>query len=194
MGGWPAVNRHDRLLLRKRGVSLPRRVTFRPLTFGKCSCGHVVLHHGAFLQHVSDRVRMIWAGCFEKLFEVIGGLPRLALRIVLGVTNVLVILTLITTSGDRDSMWLPLQPPLVTSSTPLCTLVGCLGWRSLTNVGGCLGTALHKHSPDRSRTRGKPGGDVEEFFCSLWLVMAKLMYQGSTVYARPDPGETLGSS
>jgi hypothetical protein len=27
---------------------------------------------------------MIWVGCFQKLFKVIGGLPLLALRITLG--------------------------------------------------------------------------------------------------------------
>jgi hypothetical protein len=55
---------------------------------------------------------MISVDCFEKLFEVIGGLPRLALRITLGggdellvrVTNVLVIIALITVGGDRDSL------------------------------------------------------------------------------------------
>jgi hypothetical protein len=59
---------------------------------------------------------MVWAGCFEKLFEVISGLPRLGLRITLGsgdkllvrVTDVLVIVALIIASGDRDSLCLPL--------------------------------------------------------------------------------------
>jgi hypothetical protein len=134
-GGWPIVNRHDRILLGRRGGILPRRVTFGPLAFAKSSCGHVVLHHGAFLQLVSDRVRMIWADSFEKLFEVNGGLPHLALRIMLGggdqlligVTSVLLIIALIRAGGDRDSLWSPLRPPLIASSTPPCTLVGCLG-------------------------------------------------------------------
>jgi hypothetical protein len=26
-----------------------------------------------------------------------------------------------------------------------------------------------------------PSGDVEEFFCGLWLVTTELLYQGSTV-------------
>jgi hypothetical protein len=80
---------------------------------------------------------MIWAGCFEKLFDVIGKLLRLVLRITLGdgdellvgVASVLVIIALITSGGDRDSLWSSLRPPLIASSTPPCTLVGCLGWR-----------------------------------------------------------------
>jgi hypothetical protein len=77
---------------------------------------------------------MIWAGCFKKLFEVIGGLARLALRITLsgsdellvGVTGVLVVITLITTSGDHDLLWSLLQPPLVASSPLLAPMLVAL--------------------------------------------------------------------
>jgi hypothetical protein len=60
---------------------------------------------------------MIQAGCFEKLLEVIGGLPYLALRITFGGGDellvgavsvlVIIIITLIAASGDRDSLWSP---------------------------------------------------------------------------------------
>jgi hypothetical protein len=120
MGGWPTINQHDCLLLREWGGSLPHRVAFGPLAFGKNSHGHVVLHHGAFLQLVSDMVCMIWAGCFKNLFKVIGGLSCLELRIMLidgdelfiGVTSVLVANTLVTVGGNRDSLWSPLRPLL----------------------------------------------------------------------------------
>jgi hypothetical protein len=57
---------------------------------------------------------MIWAGCFEELFEVIGRLSCLALRITLGsndellagVVSVLVVITPVVASGNPDSMWL----------------------------------------------------------------------------------------
>jgi hypothetical protein len=120
---------------------------------------------------------------------VIGGLPRLVLRIALGssnelligVTDVLVVITLITVGGDRDSLWSPLQPPP-------CTLVDCLGWCPPPpgHRWGHLGAALHENSHDRFVARGIPGGDVEEFFYGLSLVTAELMYQGLVVCARPE--------
>jgi hypothetical protein len=70
---------------------------------------------------------MIWAGCFKKLFEVIGGLPCLVLRIALRgndellveVASVLVVIALVAVGHDRDSLWSPLRPPLVACSTLL---------------------------------------------------------------------------
>jgi hypothetical protein len=130
MGGWPTINQRDHLLLGKRGGSLPRRVTFGHLAFSKSSCGHVVLHHGAFLQLVSDRVHMIWASCFEMLFKVISSLPHLVLSVSIGggdellirVTSILVV-ALIAAGGDHDSLWSPLGSRLFAFSTPPCTLV-----------------------------------------------------------------------
>jgi hypothetical protein len=37
-----------------------------------------------------------------------------------------------------------------------------------------------------------PGGDVEEFLHGLWLVMAELMHQRSTVHARPECRDDVG--
>jgi hypothetical protein len=78
---------------------------------------------------------MIWVGCFEKLLELIYGLSCLAFDITLdssdellnGVTGVLIVITFITPSGDHDSLGPLLQPPLVASSAPPCTLIGCFG-------------------------------------------------------------------
>jgi hypothetical protein len=134
---------------------------------------------------------MIRAGCFEKLFDVIGGLPHLALRVMLcggdelliGAINILIVNTLIVAGGGHGSLWSPPLSPLVAFSTPPWTLVGCLGWRPWTATGGCLGAALHKNSPDCFLARGMPSGNVEEFFCGLWLVTTKLMYEGSAVCA-----------
>jgi hypothetical protein len=81
---------------------------------------------------------MIWLGCFEKLLDVIRWLSRLVFKIMLGngnellvgVVNVLIIITFVTTGGDCDSLGPALRPPLVTSGAPLCTLVSCFGCRS----------------------------------------------------------------
>jgi hypothetical protein len=62
---------------------------------------------------------MIWAGCFEKLHEVIRGLLHLAFKIMLsssnellvGETGILIVITFITTGGNYDSLGLPLWPP-----------------------------------------------------------------------------------
>jgi hypothetical protein len=78
---------------------------------------------------------MIGTWCLEKLLEVIDGQPCLALDLVLiggnelliGVTNVLVIVTLIIATSDRDSLGSPLWVPLVASGTPFYALVCCLG-------------------------------------------------------------------
>jgi hypothetical protein len=134
---------------------------------------------------------VIGAGCLKKLLDVVGGLPHLTLEITLnsgdeplvGVANILVVVTLITTGGDRDSLGPPLQPPFVTFGTPLHALVSCLGWRSLTATGGRFPAALNKNGSDRLLARGVPGGDVEELLCGLWLVTAELMHDGSTVRA-----------
>jgi hypothetical protein len=66
---------------------------------------------------------------------VISGLSRLALEIALssdnklliGVTNILVIVTLVVAGSDHDSLGLPLWPPFVAFGAPLHSLVGCLG-------------------------------------------------------------------
>jgi hypothetical protein len=77
-------------------------------------------------------------------------------------------------------------------STPPSTLVGYLGWHPSTAAGGRLGAALHKNSPDHFLARGMPGGDVEEFFCGLWLVKAELVYKGSIVCAGLEHRDDIG--
>jgi hypothetical protein len=127
---------------------------------------------------------VIGIGCLEKLPEVVSGLSRLVLKITLSsgdellvrVTNILVIDTHITVGGDCDSLGPPLRPPFVTFCTPLHTLVGCLGWRSLTAPGGHFPTALNENSPDRLLAKGVPSGNVEELLHGLWLVTVELMH------------------
>jgi hypothetical protein len=66
-------------------------------------------------------VCMIGEGCLEKIVEVIGGLPRLALDVMLssggdlliGVIGLLVVIALIAAGSDRDLFGSPLGPPLV---------------------------------------------------------------------------------
>jgi hypothetical protein len=128
---------------------------------------------------------MIWAGRFKKLLEVIRGQPRLVLKIrfgrgnelLVGVTDVLVIITLIATSGDCDSLGPPLCPPLTAHDAHLCSLVGYYGRRSPTTARGCLPIALHKDGPDCLLARGVPGGDVEELLRCLWMFTVELMHQ-----------------
>jgi hypothetical protein len=194
VGGLPTVNQHDRLLFRKRGGSFPRRVALGLLALGKSSRGHVVLHHGAFLQLVPDKVCMIGAGCLQKLLKVIGGQSCLSLDLALGggnellvgVTNIFVLVTLVASGGDHDSLGSPQWPPLVASGAPFYALVGCLGWCSPTAVGGCLPATLDKNSPDCLLARGIPGGDVEKLLRGLWLVTTELVHQGSAVCAEPE--------
>jgi hypothetical protein len=127
----PTVNQHDCLFFRKGGSSLSRRVAFGLLTLGKSLCGHVVIHHGTFLQLVPNVICMVGAGCLEKLLKAIGGLLCLTLEIVLsngsmlpvGVTGLLVVVILVTASGDHDSsgslLW-PLSCHLWCPSWRLC--------------------------------------------------------------------------
>jgi hypothetical protein len=126
----PTVNRYDCLFFKERGSNLPRRVTFGLLPLSKSPRGHVVFHHGTFLQLVPNRVCMIGAGCLEKVLDVISGLPRLALEVVLnsgnelliGVTDLLVIVpssqlvVIVTHWGHRFS---PFLLPLVLLFAPL---------------------------------------------------------------------------
>jgi hypothetical protein len=84
---------------------------------------------------VPNRVRVIGTGYHDKLLEVISGLPHLAPKIALssgdelliGITNVLVVITLVAASSDHDSLGLLLQPLLVAFGAPLHALIGCLG-------------------------------------------------------------------
>jgi hypothetical protein len=75
---------------------------------------------------------VVWASHLEKLLEVIQRQSRLALKIMLGgsnkllmrVTGVLAIIIFTTTSGDCNSLGLPSWPPLIAFDAPLCSLVG----------------------------------------------------------------------
>jgi hypothetical protein len=96
-------------------------------------------------------------GCLKKLLEVISGLTRLVLEIMLssgdelriGVANNFVVVTLIVAGSDRDSLGLPLQPPLVAFDNPLRTLVGSPQGRPSTAAGGRFPAILYENSLDR---------------------------------------------
>jgi hypothetical protein len=128
--GAPPVNQHGRLFFGEGGSNLPHRVTFGLLAPGESPYGHVVLHHGAFLQRMPNGVCMIGTGCLEKLLEVMCRLPHLALEVTLsgghdlliGVPSLLVVIPLIAASSERNSLGPPLQPPFVTIGAPLCAL------------------------------------------------------------------------
>jgi hypothetical protein len=168
-GGRPAVNRHDCLFFEKGGGSLPHRAAFGLLALCKSPCGHVVLHHSTFLQLVPNGVRMVGAGYLKKLLEVIGGLSCLTLEIMLSngdellvrVVGLLVVVALVTASGDHDSSGSPLWPSLVTFGTPLCAFTARLERRPSTTARGRLVVALNKNGPDYLLARGVPSGDVE---------------------------------
>jgi hypothetical protein len=97
--------------------------------------GHVVFHHGAFLPLVPNVICVIGIGCLKKLLKVISGLPHLAHEIALssgdelliGVTNILIVVTLIAAGRDRDLLGSPLQPLLslfVPLFVPLSVVLG----------------------------------------------------------------------
>jgi hypothetical protein len=98
--------------------------------------GHVVLHHGALFEVVPDGVHMIWEGHLEKLLEVIGRLPRLALEIALGdsdmfligVVRLLAIVIIITSSSNCDLLVMPLLSLLTAIGASLSAFAGSLEW------------------------------------------------------------------
>jgi hypothetical protein len=85
-----------------------------------------------------------------------------------------------THSGHRFSPFLLLLAPLF---TPLLVV---LGGAPRPPLGATFPTALNENSPDYLLTRGVPGSDVKALLRGLWLVMAKLMHQGSAVRDRPE--------
>jgi hypothetical protein len=112
---------------------------------------------------------MVGAGYLKKLLEVIGGLSCLTLEIMLSngdellvrVVGLLVVVALVTASGDHDSSGSPLWPSLVTFGTALCAFTARLEQRPSTTARGRLVVALNKNGPDYLLARGVPGGDVE---------------------------------
>jgi hypothetical protein len=143
---------------------------------------------------------VIGIGCLKKLLEVISRLSRLALEITLSsgdellirVTNILVIVTLVTSGSDHDSLGLLLRPPLVAFGAPLHALVGCLGRCPLTTIEGHFPTVLYENDPDHLLTRGMLGCDVEELLRGLRLVTVELMHQDSAVRAVPECQDDIG--
>jgi hypothetical protein len=143
---------------------------------------------------------MIGTCRLEKLLEVITGLPRLALEVALsggnelliGIADIIVIITQVVAGSDRDLLGPFLQSPLVALGTPLRALVSCLSGRPSTAAGGYFPIALYENSPDHLLARGVSSGDVEGLLRGPGLIAAKLMHQGSTVRARPERRHDVG--
>jgi hypothetical protein len=116
-----------------------------------------------------------WARLFEKLLEVIGGLPCLMLEIALsssnelivGVVNLCVISTLMATGSDHDLLGSPLWPPLDAFGSPLRTLADCLKGHPLTTIRGYLPVTLAENRSDCLLARGVPCGDVKHLLRGL---------------------------
>ncbi len=78
---------------------------------------------------------MVGSGRLEKLIEVIGTLPRLALEVTLGggnelligIVSLLVVVTLIIAGSNCDLLRAPLLPLFVALGTFLSTFAGCFG-------------------------------------------------------------------
>jgi hypothetical protein len=129
----------------------------------------------------------------RQALKMISELPHLVLEVTLSngdellieVISLLVVVTLIVASSDRDSLGLLFWPPLATFGAPLCALTSCLEWRPSSTARGHLPIVMDENSPDRLLARGVPGGNVEQLLHGLWLIAAELMHQGSIVCARP---------
>jgi hypothetical protein len=127
------VDWHDCLISREGHGNLSYWVTFGPLALGESPRGHVVLYHGAFFKLVPDRVCLVWVGCLEKLLEVMGRLPCLALEVMPGSSNVLLVgvvdvlvvvslITLVVTATHWLRIFSPTSCCLRCSSSHLCQL------------------------------------------------------------------------
>jgi hypothetical protein len=143
---------------------------------------------------VPNGICMVGSGRLEKLIEVIGRLPRLALEITLGsgnelyvgIVSLLVVVTLVIAGSDCASLGLLLWPPLGAFGAPLHAFAGCLDWSPSAIAGDRPLIALDENNPDCLLTRGVPGGNVEQLFCGLWLIPSELTHQGPTTCARQE--------
>jgi hypothetical protein len=146
-------------------------------------------------------VCMVGASRFEKLLEVINGLPHLALEVrlssgnelLVGVISLLVIAALIVAGSDCDSLESLLWPPSVIFGALLRILAGCLERCPLTVIGGRLPVVLDENGSDHLLARGVPNGDVKQLLRGPWLIVAELMCQGSTVHVGPNAEMTSAS-
>jgi hypothetical protein len=124
---------------------------------------------------------------------VIGWLLCLALEVTLRsgnellvrIVGLLVIIALIIAGSDYDPLGLPLWPPLVAFSAPLCAFVGCLEWCPSTAAGDRPPVALDENGHDCLLTRGVPSGNVVLLLRGLQLIVVELMHQGPTACAEP---------
>jgi hypothetical protein len=131
---------------------------------------------------------------------VIGWLLCLALEVTLRsgnellvrIVGLLVIIALIVAGSDYDPLGLPLWPPLVAFSAPLCAFAGCLEWCPSTAAEDRPPVALDENGPDCLLTRGVPSGDVVLLLRGLQLIVVELMHQGPTACAEPKCRDDVG--
>jgi hypothetical protein len=71
-------------------------------------------------------------------------------ELLIRVADVLIVITFITVGGVRDSLGLPLWPPLVASGGPLCNLVSCFGQCLRPPPGATLPVLYTKMAPTAS--------------------------------------------
>jgi hypothetical protein len=88
-------------------------------------------------------------------------------ELLIGVANILVIVTIVIAGSDHDSLGPPFRPPFVAFGIPLHALVGCLGGHPSTTTRGHFPAVLYENGPDCLLARGIPGGDVEELLHGL---------------------------
>jgi hypothetical protein len=101
---------------------------------------------------------MVGASCLEKLLEVIGRLPLLALEgvlgsgneLLIGIIGLLVVVPLITSGSDCNPLGLPLWPPLVAFGAPLHAFADCLAWCPSAAARDHPPIALNENSPTTS--------------------------------------------
>jgi hypothetical protein len=161
--------------------ALSARVSLRLLSLRDSPRGHEVFHHGALLELVFDVVHMVWTDRFEKFLKVLFWLSCLALEVMLGGRDILLIgsvrflVVVITTGSNCDPLGrhfcvflLPLEPflaplPVALDGAPSC----CWGPFSI---------ALNKDGPDRHLTRCVSGGDIKQLLGGLLLITTEFMH------------------
>jgi hypothetical protein len=139
------IDHHGRHLPRKGCHALPARVSLRLLAFGVSPRGHEIFHHGTILELVFQHgVHMVRIGCFEKFLKMVFWLPRLALEIVLGGHDILLIgvvcflVIIVATGSDCDPSGVSLLPLLATHNAFLSAFTDGFGRCRPATVGDHL--------------------------------------------------------
>jgi hypothetical protein len=117
---------------------------------------------------VFDGVRVVLIGHFEKFLEMAFWLPRLALEIMLGGHDKLLVgvarffVIVIAAGSDCDLPGASLLPLLAALSAFLSAFAAGFGWCCSTAAGDRLPVAKNKSSHDGLLSRGMPHGDIKQ--------------------------------